>query len=106
MRSLPLAVLPHDTPDACLKDTSDVSKLMAESINLLRRGKLDPRVANGIGYLASILMRSFEQGAMEQRVGRMEAVLGLTRKQANTGPDPQPTERPEPQPRDEDGSNT
>jgi hypothetical protein len=49
---------------------------LADSINQLRRGELDPRVANGVGYLASILLRALEQGPMEERLAHLESLLG------------------------------
>jgi hypothetical protein len=76
-RSRPAAVLPPDTPGVTLQNASDVSALINGSINQLRRGQLDPRVANSVGYLASVLLRSMEQGLMEQRISRLECSLGL-----------------------------
>ncbi len=76
-RSRRLSVLPPDTPDAVLKNSSDVSTLIIDSINQLRRGELDPRVANGVGYLASVLLRSMEQGVMEERISKLEWSLGV-----------------------------
>jgi len=78
-RSHPAAVLPPDTPDIGLADASDVSTLITDSINQLRRGQIDPRVANGVGYLASVLLRSLEQGVMEERLSKLEWSLGLIR---------------------------
>jgi hypothetical protein len=64
-----------------VEDSSDVSTLITASINQLRRGELDPRVANGIGYLATVLLRSLEQGQMEQRISKMELLLGIPQNQ-------------------------
>jgi hypothetical protein len=50
---------------------------LGDSINRLRRGELDPRVANAIGYLASVLLRAQEQGPLEERMAKLEAMLGL-----------------------------
>jgi len=47
-RSRAATVLPCDTPDHPLGNTKEVSAFLADSINQLRRGELDPRVANGI----------------------------------------------------------
>jgi hypothetical protein len=74
-RSRNAAVLPIDTPDCSLGNTKDVSAFLADSINQLRRGQLDPRVANGIGYLTSVLLRALEQGPMEERMAKIEAAL-------------------------------
>jgi hypothetical protein len=47
-RSRLAVVLPADTPDHPRGNTTDVSALLSDSINRLRRGQLDPRIANAI----------------------------------------------------------
>jgi hypothetical protein len=74
-RSRTAAVLPVDAPDNPLRNTQDVSTLLAESINQVRRGQLDPRVANSVGHLASILLGALQQGPLEERLARLEAAL-------------------------------
>jgi hypothetical protein len=76
-RSRPAPVLPLDTPDHPLASPNDVSQLLANSINQLRRGELDPRVANSVGYLATVLLRALEQGPLEERMAKVEAMLSL-----------------------------
>jgi hypothetical protein len=71
------AVLPADTPDQPLGSPQNVADLLADSINRLRRGQLDPRGANAMGYLATVLLRALEQGPLEERLARIEATLGL-----------------------------
>jgi hypothetical protein len=73
-RSRAATVLPFDTPDHPLGDTNQVSVLLADSINRLRRGQLDPRVANAMGYLASVLLKALENGRIEDRLARLESV--------------------------------
>jgi hypothetical protein len=73
-RSHSAAVLPSDTPDHPLGDTNQVSVLLADSINRLRRGQLDPRVANSMGYLASVLLKALDQ-RLEDRLAHLEAVI-------------------------------
>jgi hypothetical protein len=63
------AVLPDDTPDHPLANTQQVSDFLAESSNRLRRGQLDPKVANALGYLVSFLLRSLDQGTEERVAG-------------------------------------
>jgi hypothetical protein len=75
-RTRAATVLNPDTPDHPLVTTKDVANLLGDSINQLRRGQLDPRVANGIGYLTSVLLRALEQGPMEERLAQLEAILG------------------------------
>ena len=57
-RARAMAVLPPDAPDVPLRTVGDVVTLLAESINQTRKGQLDPRVANAVGYLASVLLRA------------------------------------------------
>jgi hypothetical protein len=86
-RSRGAAVLPSDTPDHPLGDTNQVSVLLADSINRLRRGQLDPRVANAMGYLTSLLLRSLEQGPIEERLAKIEATLAANAHQGSGGKD-------------------
>ena len=79
-RSRVAAVLPPDTPEHRLRNTQDVSNLLADSINQVLRGQLDPKVANSVGYLASVMLRSLEQGHTEEPVAG-GAVKGSTFRQ-------------------------
>jgi hypothetical protein len=76
-RHRPATVLPLETPDNPLRNTQDVSSLLGESINQVRKGQLEPRVANAMGYLASILLGALQQGPLEERLARLEAALEL-----------------------------
>lgn len=71
-RSRVAAVLPPNTPDCPLEDPRDVSNLLADSINQVRSGQLDPKVANTVGYLGSVLLRSLEQGRTEEASPNLE----------------------------------
>ena len=62
-----MATLPADAPDVKVKDCADVVKLLSETINQVRRGEIDPRVANAVGYLANILLAATGQGELESR---------------------------------------
>jgi hypothetical protein len=81
-RSRAAAVLPFDTPDYPLGNTKEVSALLSDSINRLSRGQLDPRVANAMGYLTSVLLHSIEQGPVEERLAKIEAALAANAQQA------------------------
>ena len=70
--------LPPNTPDVPLTDSGEVSTMLADCINRLRRGELDPRVANSIGYLAAVQLRCFDQALLHERVTNVENTLGLT----------------------------
>src|SRR5580704_18515781 len=87
-RSRLATVLPADSPDHPLGNTTDVSALLSDlsdSINRLRRGQLDPRVANAIGYLTSVLLRSLEQGPIEERLAKIKATLAANAHQGSGG---------------------
>ena len=82
-RSRLATVLSTDTPDHPLGNTTDVSAFLSDSINRLRRGQLDPRVANSMGYLTSVLLRSLEQGPIEERLAKIEATLAANAPEGN-----------------------
>ena len=67
-------VLPPDTPDAPLSSMADVVALLGQTINQLRRGEIDPRVANAVGYLSGTLLKALQQGDIEQRLADLEAI--------------------------------
>jgi len=63
------------TPDVKIESCQDVVRLISETINQVRRGELDPRVANAVGYLANVLIKAVEQGDMEKRLEDLEATV-------------------------------
>lgn len=86
-RSRRAAVLPPETPDAKLTSAADVTGLLAETINQVRRGELDPRVANTVGYLAGMMVKA-KQDDLEQRLVRLESILGSKWVNRNAAADP------------------
>jgi hypothetical protein len=72
-RAAKAAVLPPDTPDLALASMADVASLLAATINQTRRGQLDPKVANCVGYLGSVLVKTLEQSDLERRILMLEA---------------------------------
>ncbi len=85
-RSQTAAALPAETPDHPLNDVREVSLLLGQSINQVRRGQIAPRVATAVGYLAGILVSALQQGPLEERLQRLEATLGLGKGQADMVP--------------------
>ena len=67
-RSRAVAVFPSAKPDHPLGDAKEVSGFLADCINQLSRGELDPRIANSIGYVTSIHLHSLEQVSAEAKV--------------------------------------
>ena len=70
-----MKTLAADAPDMEIADCRDVVRLISATINQVRKGTLDPRVANAIGYLANVLIKAVEQGELENRLSELEAVI-------------------------------
>jgi hypothetical protein len=68
-----MKTLAADAPDVKLGDSQAVINLIEETVNDVRKGKLDPRVANSIGYLINVLIKARDQGELEERLSRLEA---------------------------------
>ncbi len=62
-------------PDVKIESCQDVVRLISVTINQVRRGELDPRVANAVGYLANVLIKAVEQGDLEKRIEDLEAAV-------------------------------
>jgi hypothetical protein len=58
-----------------LKSVDDVTKLLADTINDLRSGTIDSRLANTVRFLATGMLKALQQGDLEGRLRAMEAVL-------------------------------
>lgn len=71
-RSAKAAVLGPQAPELELQDAGQVKLLLGETINQVRRGELDPKISNAIGYLAGILVRVIETADIEIRLQRLE----------------------------------
>lgn len=56
-----MATLPADAPAVKVEDSADVVKLLGETINQVRRGAIDPRVGNAVGYLTNIVLTATRQ---------------------------------------------
>lgn len=63
-----MAVLPSTAPDARLVNAQDVVTLLSETINHVRRGEVDPKVANAVGYLGGLLMKAIHETEIEKRL--------------------------------------
>jgi hypothetical protein len=57
---------------AAPKTAADLCELLAESIVEMRAGKLDPKVANALGYLGASLLRALEVADVERRLDLLE----------------------------------
>jgi len=53
-------VLPVDALPANLRTPEDATALLQDTVHQVRTGQLAPAVANSIGYLVSVALKSFE----------------------------------------------
>ncbi len=70
-----MAVLPSSAPDAKLETADDAVKLLADTINQVRRGEIDPKIANAVGHLAGLLMRGLKDSETERRLAALESAV-------------------------------
>ena len=75
--------LAEDEADLPIESSQDVVRLLSDTINQVRKGQLDPRVANAVGYLSNVLLKAVEQGDLEDRLAALEAVVDSRRKNAD-----------------------
>src|SRR4051812_20223766 len=52
----------QEVADVQLRNVNDVTGLLAQTINQVRRGSLDPKTGNAVGYLAGVLLKALQQG--------------------------------------------
>ena len=69
--------LPPETSNVALRTVSDVEGLLSDTISTVRRGELDPKIANSVGYLAGMFLRAKEQGELADRLLAIERLLGM-----------------------------
>jgi hypothetical protein len=70
-----LKTLEATAQDVEIVDSTDVIELLIKTINHVRKGQIDPKVANSVGFLANILMKVLEHNHLESRIERLEALL-------------------------------
>lgn len=61
-----------EAPDVAVESAQDVVRLLGETISQVRRGEIDPRIANSVGYLSGIVLKAREQGDIEDRLKLIE----------------------------------
>jgi hypothetical protein len=51
--------------DVKIETTSDIVKLLNETINQVRTGRIEVKIANSVGYLSGICLKALEQRVSE-----------------------------------------
>jgi hypothetical protein len=75
-------ILPASTPDVKLRSAEDHNKFLEETMSQVRRGELDPKVANTLGYLFSLHIKIKSDLETERRISALES---LTKRQQDNG---------------------
>ncbi len=70
-----MKTLDAGTPNVNITNAADVVALLAETINQVRKGDIDPRVANTIAYLADVSVRTIRVSEDEARIRKLEQVV-------------------------------
>ena len=68
-------------PPVEIEDSGGVAKLLAKTMNEVRAGEIDLRVANCLGYLSGHLLKALEASDLEKRVEEIENKLEERNKQ-------------------------
>ena len=58
-----------------VKKVEDIVKLLSDTINRVRSGELDIKIANCIGYLSGHLTKAMEMSELEQRIQAVERAI-------------------------------
>jgi hypothetical protein len=70
-----LKTLNSQVPDLRIENSFDIIEISSQTINQVRKGELDPRIANAVGYHLLIVMRAIEQSEVQTRIARLERLL-------------------------------
>lgn len=57
----------------------DIVNLLADTIDEVKTGELDPKVANAVGYLAGAIMKAIELDAFDERLAALEEAIGVNK---------------------------
>ena len=58
-----------------IETTADVVILLTQTVNLIRGGKMEVRVANCLGVLSGHLIKAFEVSDLEKRIEKIENTI-------------------------------
>jgi hypothetical protein len=55
-----------------IQSTADIITLLNVTINQVRTGEIEVKIANAVGYLSGICLKALEQGDIEKRLEALE----------------------------------
>ena len=62
-------------PELKIENTKDLPQFLIDTISKVRGGLIEAKIASVIGYLTSILLRSYEVSDFESRLERLEQII-------------------------------
>src|SRR3989338_1196993 len=60
-----------------IKKPRHIRKALVNTLNLLKDGHIEPSIANSIGYLCGVIIKTFELIEFEERIGELEKKLDI-----------------------------
>jgi len=69
------AILKESLPEIKIKKVSDITLLLVNTINQVRIGKMDAKIANCIGFLSDKLIKTMEVSNLEERLKKIEQLI-------------------------------
>lgn len=60
-----------------IKKPRHIRKALVNTLNLLKEGQIEPNVANSIGYLCGVIIKTFELIELEERLIEIEKKLNI-----------------------------
>ncbi|HYT90012.1 MAG TPA: hypothetical protein VEL76_15000 [Gemmataceae bacterium] len=82
-RSKKAVVLPENTADLPLTSVADVTTALATTVNQVRRGELDVKAANAVGYLCSVLLKALEESTLEKELQELRRAVAEVQARGN-----------------------
>jgi hypothetical protein len=73
-----MAVLP-DAPAVEFTDMASIVTLLGQTTTDVRRGTLDCKIANCVGYLCGVALKAIQQGDVEARLTAVEEALAAAK---------------------------
>lgn len=55
----------------------DIVDLLCQTVADVRAGRIDPKVANAVGYLSNVMLKAMEAEALGDRLAALEEAVGV-----------------------------
>lgn len=78
----PTAVKPWRGQDGAITvlhtpTVGDLLNLLSDTVDEVRTGRVDPKVANAVGYLTGIMLKCLQYDLLEERLTALEEAVGV-----------------------------